>query len=524
MSTRPEARRALIRRSATPSDEEAGRFYADRVSDYAGIVALVFSAMHVLGFLLSLFLFPERLGEIHGHPAKISAYGFVLLAAGIWWFARRPHSPTWSITAADCLLAPGVASLILLVTSKTPPAHGLFFLPLLVGALLLVLRAALVPSTPARTAFVGLITSAPLIGATYRLASQESVQMGVQTPVVTALGAACWCLALTISTTLVSRVIYGLHHEIREVRRLGQYVLGDLIGEGGMGAVYRAEHALLRRPTAIKLLSPTRAGPESIARFEREVQLTARLTHPNTVAIYDYGRTPDGTFYYAMEYLDGLSLEALVDRFGPQPAARVVHILVQATEALAEAHALGLIHRDVKPANILFCERGGIPDSVKLVDFGLVKNLTPGAGPELTQTDALTGTPLYLAPESILTPTSVDHRVDIYALGGVAYFLLTGQPPFGGRTVLEVCGHHLHSIPKPPSEHLGFALPSTLEALVLRCLAKNPDERPADANALHVALVDCARSSPWNSSVARGWWQTFRAEEAAASPNAAPST
>jgi serine/threonine-protein kinase len=321
-----------------------------------------------------------------------------------------------------------------------------------------------------------------------------------------------WCVALIVATAIVSRTIYGLHDEIRNVRRLGQYVLGDLVGEGGMGAVYRAEHALLRRPTAVKVLSPERAGRDSIARFEREVKLTARLTHPNTVAIYDYGRSRDGTFYYAMEFLDGLSLEELVKRFGPQTPGRVIHILMQAAGALAEAHSLGLIHRDVKPANVLFCERGGIPDTVKLVDFGLVKNLEAEVGPELTHTNAITGTPLYLAPESITDPTGVDHRLDIYGLGGVAFFLLTGQPPFPGESVLEICGHHMHTPPTPPSHLTKAPVPPDLEALVLRCLSKKPSDRPSTAEELQEALAACARNSPWDAAGARAFWQGMRGD------------
>lgn len=273
-----------------------------------------------------------------------------------------------------------------------------------------------------------------------------------------------------------------------------------------MGAVYRAQHALLRRPTAVKLLLPGRVGPESIARFEREVQITAELTHPNTVAIYDYGHTPDGVFYYAMEFLDGVSLQELVERFGPQPSSRVAHVLLQAAGALAEAHALGLIHRDVKPANILLCERGGVPDVVKLLDFGLVKSIGPSEGPELTQANSITGTPQFLAPESIGDPTAVDHRVDIYGLGCVAYFLLTGRPPFEGKTVVEVCSHHLHSIPKPPSERLGAPVDAELEALVLACLAKKPEDRPRDAHALYATLSAIAQRMPWSLAEARAFW------------------
>jgi len=240
------------------------------------------------------------------------------------------------------------------------------------------------------------------------------------------------------------------------------------------------------------------------------VKLTARLTHPNTVAIYDYGQTRDGLFYYAMEYLDGLSLEELVKRFGPQPPGRVIHILLQAAGALAEAHALGLIHRDIKPANVLFCERGGIPDTVKLVDFGLVKSLEPEGGPALTHANAITGTPLYLAPEAITDPSGVDHRADFYGLGGVAYYLLTGRPPFEGQSVLEICGHHLHTPPTPPSALLSTPVPPDLEALVLKCLEKQPATRPGRSEELADALAECSKQSPWNVAEARAFWLKLR--------------
>jgi serine/threonine-protein kinase len=320
-----------------------------------------------------------------------------------------------------------------------------------------------------------------------------------------------WCLALVAGTALVSREIYGLRTAVVKAKQLGQYTIERLVGEGGMGAVYVARHARLRRPTALKLLLPDRTGPDSIARFEREVQLTSQLTHPNTVAVYDYGRTPDGIFYYAMEYIDGLSLAELVDTHGPQPPGRVIHILIQAADALIEAHALGLVHRDVKPANILLCERAGSSDVVKLLYFGLVKDIRPNADPSLTQADAITGTPLYLAPETIADPAMVDHRVDLYALGAVGYCLVTGAPPFQGRSTVEVCGHHLHSLPVAPSERLGSPLPGDLDAVLLACLAKRREDRPASARELQARLRECARHAPWSSDDARPFWERWRA-------------
>jgi serine/threonine-protein kinase len=208
-----------------------------------------------------------------------------------------------------------------------------------------------------------------------------------------------------------------------------------------------------------------------------------------------------------MEYIDGLSLEELVKQHGPQPEARVVHILTQAAGALSEAHAFGLIHRDVKPANILLCERMGSGDVVKLLDFGLVKDVRPGADPALTETNTINGTPLYLAPEALTDPSSVDHRADLYALGAVGYCLLTGTPPFQGRSALEVCGHHLHTPPEPPSQRLGKAVHPGLEALLLACLAKDAAERPASARELTTRLAACASELVWTTEDATQCWR-----------------
>jgi serine/threonine protein kinase len=241
-----------------------------------------------------------------------------------------------------------------------------------------------------------------------------------------------------------------LQLRVLEARQLGQYKLEKKIGEGGMGTVYRAKHALLRRPTAVKLLLPEKATPHAVKRFEREVRHTAKLTNPNTVAIFDYGRTPDGIFYYAMEYLPGVTISQLVEQEGGLPQARVLHILKQICASLAEAHAHGLIHRDIKPSNVILGERGGYFDFVKVLDFGLVREVQQRDTLQLTAVDSLTGTPLYVSPEAIENPTEVDARTDLYALGAVAYYMLVGDHVFTGSTVLEVCGHHLNT-PAPVS-------------------------------------------------------------------------
>ncbi len=321
---------------------------------------------------------------------------------------------------------------------------------------------------------------------------------------------ALWWTAATVIATATSRVIYGLRQEVRDARRLGQYTLVEKLGEGGMGAVYRARHAMLRRPCAIKLLPPEKLGAESVARFEREVQQTARLTHPNTIRIFDYGRTPDRIFYYVMEYLEGASLADVIAVGGPMPAGRVIHVLDQAAGALTEAHGIGLIHRDVKPANIILTSQGGVPDVAKVLDFGLVKQVGKTAGEDstvqaLSRADSFTGTPLYMAPEAITSPDEVDARTDLYSLGAVGYFLLTGQDVFTGRTAVEVCSHHLHTMPVLPSRRLGKELSTDIEELILACLEKDPAQRPPTARALQQALRSCRDARTWTEEDARAW-------------------
>ena len=315
--------------------------------------------------------------------------------------------------------------------------------------------------------------------------------------------------------------IHALRREAFEARELGQYHLKRLLGSGGMGEVYLAEHHLLKRPCAIKVIRPGKAAdPKVLARFEREVQATARLSHWNTVEIFDYGRTDDGTFYYVMEYLPGMSLAELVERHGPLPAQRVVHLLLQTCEALREAHADGLIHRDIKPGNIFAAQRGGIYDVAKLLDFGLVKPIDP-ENPEtleLTQDGSITGSPLYISPEQALGDEDPDARSDIYSLGAVAYFLLTGRPPFVGNKAIQVMLAHAHERVVPPTE-LVDGIPADLERIVLRCLEKRPNARFADVDSLARALAASDAADKWSQAAAATWWREaeaqFEAEPAA---------
>jgi serine/threonine protein kinase len=270
-----------------------------------------------------------------------------------------------------------------------------------------------------------------------------------------------------------------------------------------MGQVYRATHALLRRPAAIKLLREGEVNEAAMRRFEREVQLTSELNDPNTIAIFDYGHTPEGVFYYVMEYLGGLNLETLVERYGPQPPGRVVHILRQVCGALAEAHAHGLVHRDIKPPNIILCERGSQPDMVKVLDFGLVKDLDAQSG---TIENVVAGTPAYISPEAIGEPETVGPASDLYAVGAVGYFLLTGEQVFERPTLASILAAHLLDQPAPLHERLGQRVNEMLEALVMQCLEKDPARRPESAQALREALSAIKLDHPWSEEDARSWW------------------
>jgi hypothetical protein len=291
----------------------------------------------------------------------------------------------------------------------------------------------------------------------------------------------------------------------RTSRRAGQYDILEKLGQGAMGTVYRARHQLLRRPTAVKVLEQASMSREAFQRFEREAQATSALRHPNTVTVYDYGRTSDGAFYYAMELLDGITLDDLVSRHGPVSEPRAVHLLTQIAGALAEAHAAGLVHRDVKPANIMVTNRAGAWDFVKVLDFGLV---TAGEGEvRVTQVHQVMGTPLYMAPESLGGVDRIGPPADVHAVGAIGYFLLTGTTPFDGATATEVLTKIAAKRPEPPSARLGSPITPALEELLLRCLAKRPHDRPADGQALVGELEKVlTQVGPWRQEDARAWW------------------
>ncbi len=314
-------------------------------------------------------------------------------------------------------------------------------------------------------------------------------------------------LMLAVGSTFGARTLSRLRRQVVEARKLGQYRLQRRIGCGGMGEVYLAEHQLLKRPCAVKLIRPCAAtDSRALARFEREVRLTATLSHPNTVDVYDYGRAEDGTYYYVMEYLRGLSLAELVERHGPLPPERTVYLLRQVCGALREAHAAGLIHRDLKPSNIFAARRGGMEDVAKLLDFGLVRPAATVGAAHLSAEGQIVGTPQYMSPEQARGAHELDERSDIYSLGAVAFYLLTGRPPFEGDDGISVLIAHARDPVTPPSQ-IRPSIPEDLEQVVLRCLAKDTAERFEDAERLERALAGCACAQDWDQDRAAHWWR-----------------
>ncbi len=472
------------------------------------------------GLVLAFYVYrlvDEPLASPFTEPSTLThaGAGFSLLA--MWAVLRgATRSGAWVRAVETSGLV--LASTLLVVMGMYVPIYAQpGRIVVMAVAVVHLARAIYVPSSARRTALISAVTGVVIVVVVFRanqgvdltlferFAPEITALTPVQFATSLALEAGAWWVVFGSLAVAASRVIFGLRRQVGNIRALGQYQIEAEIGAGAMGIVYRAHHALLRRETAVKVLAPERAGEATLQRFEREVKLTARLKHPNTVVVYDYGRTPEGMFYYAMELLDGATLEQIVDSTGPFPIGRVLHILEQVAGALSEAHELGLIHRDIKPANIMLCNQGGQMDVAKVLDFGLVKEMK-SESPQLTHENAITGTPLYMAPEALTSAESVDARSDLYALGAVAYYLLVGDHVFQGDSLIEVCSKHLLQVPIPPSTRGGRPLPDALERLVLDCLEKKPEQRPRSAREFLLRLAQ-TRSEPWDARQAEAWWR-----------------
>jgi hypothetical protein len=492
---------------AVPSSEEEARsFLQERLAFLGKTYVLIDLSFFLVSKLVAAPLtgWAGLLADVHSRLV-LSSVGIYLVQ---WLVCRQGKWSDTTLRLIDAGSTIGAAAMNAGMVFGGMPGElpGLSYgRALLIFTMTLVIRAVIVPSSAVRTLVLGLLAGCfPVATAHlwYSASPSPTIPAFFQT-----IWTILWCLGAVVISSVASHVIFGLRRQVREAWQLGQYTLLEKIGAGGMGEVYRASHAMLRRPTAVKLLRPGRTSAEHLRRFEREVQLTSRLTHPNTVAVFDYGRTVDGVFYYAMEYLDGVNLEDLVRHCGAQPPGRVCHILRQVAGSLAEAHGVGLIHRDIKPGNVILVpERGGARDVAKVVDFGLVRDLEQET--DAGDHDGFAGTPLYLAPEAITAPDAVDARSDLYSLGCVGYFLVTGRPVFEAETVPEVVGRHLHTQPTPPDQRLGAPVPARLSALILSCLEKDPARRPQSALACIAALDACDDVPPWTEAQAAAWWST----------------
>ncbi len=382
----------------------------------------------------------------------------------------------------------------------------------------------LIPSPPMRTLIAALAAAATVPLGLVVL----QVSGAVQVPALHYLEASLtpsFCVVLAYAS---SRVVYGLGLDVAKARELGSYRLVELLGKGGMGDVWRAEHKMLARPAAVKLISDQAfaiAGGRAVERFEREARATAFLESQHTIDIYDFGFTDEGSFYYAMELLDGVDLESLVRDFGPAPPERVVHILSGACKSLAEAHERKLIHRDVKPTNIFLCRKGLDYDFVKVLDFGLVKPAIAPAGDAIGLTAAgnILGTPAYIAPEMALGKQQIDGRADLYALGCVAFWLCTGTLVFEAESPVGVLMHHVQEPPPQISERCETEVPAQLKEIVQDCLAKDPNDRPRSATEVDERLSAIPFDDPWTPERAEAWWQLHLPDRTLAAQIAAES-
>ena len=424
-------------------------------------------------------------------------------------FSRQPSSFSRLLIAELALF--GLPAVLFLasqyfLTLRACEEWGVFAFSVGPWVILVFVYALFIPSTlPRATVVIGSIAMSPVALVLGMYLLQASV--GRVLSMDDLVGILLTFLLAAIGGVIGVNKIDILRREALRAKQLGQYRLTKRFGGGGMGDIFLAEHEMLKRPCVVKLIRPDKVGDEkTLARFQREVQATARLSHWNTVEILDYGRTEDGTFYYVMEYLPGMSLAELVKGHGPLPPERVVYLLLQVCDALREAHQARLVHRDIKPENIVIAQRGGVHDVAKILDFGLVEPITDERGPRSTTDGFITGSPLYMSTEQAAGSVVADPRTDIYSLGAVSYCMLTGRPPFVSARLVELIEAHTCEEPVPLSQH-NPEVPRDLERVIHKCLAKDPADRFQDMNALTHAVSDCEATGHWSRAQAARWWQ-----------------
>jgi hypothetical protein len=486
-------------------------------------LALVGKTLFLVSFAFYVFLLGSM---VLGGGARFDAVVTSPVAMGhlaasgmmglLWLLATRGRLTRPGLGALDAIVFVVACGFLSIMTWN---AEGQILQVLLALTVTVMIRAILVPSRPGRSMVLSALSFLPTVVVCivrhHPSALLPGFSAAYQKQYMT-LNTILWSALGTTLATITSRVTYGLRRQVAEANELGQYVLEEKIGGGGMGEVWRARHRLLIRPAAIKLIRPDMTGdPELLLRrFEREARATAALKSPHTVQLYDFGATEDGRLYYVMELLDGLDLDTLVRQYGPLPPERVVHILSQVCSSLQDAHANGLVHRDIKPANVVVSRAGTTFDFAKVLDFGLVKldsARKDGDGAvTVTAEGSAGGTPAFMAPEVVLGVADTDHRVDLYALGCVAYWLLIGKLIFEGRSAVEVMFHHAHTQPRRPSSASEVPIPASLEDLMMECLEKDPGHRPASAEAVSTRLNAVALESAWTVERAERWWEMHR--------------
>jgi hypothetical protein len=492
-------------------------FLQQRVGAFGRAVAVIIFLGLISRIILGA-LFGYLQGEL-AHPSFWAHAAAVVPVTCVWLVCRGRALDTRTVQIVEAVGLVLTSVGFVVMGSNIPAAAGAATTTAYSLSFGLIARAIFVPSKPRQTAWLGLAIGIPLVAAVYlnfltvdldvwnshgvfrkiedshTLARSQAIQIGF-----------AWSLT-TLLAAWATRVIFGLRKDVRHAKKLGQYTIEEKIGEGGMGTVYRAQHGLLKRPTAIKLLSPQWNEPRYLDQFRREVQMTATLRHPNTITIYDYGCTEDGTFYYAMELLNGVTLQEIVSADSPLPEPRVIHILRQCAMALDEAHSRGLVHRDIKPGNIMMTQQGGAHDVTKVLDFGLVKNVDSAPDVARATSDEIKGTPPFMSPEQILEPAHIDARSDLYSLGAVGYYLLTGRFVFDGTTTVQLIAQHLTANPEPPSSVAQRDVNPDLERIIMQCLEKKRDDRPTSGAEISERL----RALPierWSQQDAAQWWGT----------------
>lgn len=435
----------------------------------------------------------------------------VLVSLALFVYTRRSKRNPQFILDLGLVYMVIMSLAVGLIWHWDPVGHGMTVIPVItwVGVILLMFAATL-PSTPTKMLIAGLISaSASPVG--MLIARERGIwDFGPAFNVVVMHYPDYLIVGVSV---VISIVVTRLGQQVAKAREMGSYQLGELLGRGGMGEVYKASHRMLARPAAIKLIRPEMvgggtgtSGKLAVKRFHREVEAAATLRSPHTVEIYDFGATEDATLYFAMELLDGMDLESLVRQKGPLPASRVIYLLRQVCESLEEAHARGLVHRDIKPANIHVGRVGLREDFVKVLDFGLVTSVAREHVDQsvMTATGQVHGTPAYMAPE-MATRDTVDARADLYAVGCVAYFMLTGHLIFEGGTPMQMITRRVTEDPVPPSQRTELPIPAALETLVMACIARRPEDRPQSAAELNRALASLP-VPPWTEDDAREWW------------------